>query len=134
MTAQPSPSRSGEPAEVARPQLLGDFRAALDAQPDDHPNRALWTLPVRDRQLDANLIRLAPGDRIDPHDGPDLDVLMIVVEGSGTVTGPAESLAVRSGSLVWLPRRSHRSIGAGEDGLAYLTVHPRRPALQIGRA
>jgi quercetin dioxygenase-like cupin family protein len=91
-------------------------------------------LPVRDRQLDANLIRLAAGDRIDPHDGPDLDVLMVVVAGSGTVTGPGEDrLSVNPGSLVWLPRRAYRGIHAGPSGLAYLTVHQRRPALQIGR-
>jgi quercetin dioxygenase-like cupin family protein len=129
---------SGEPGVVG-PQLLGDFAGALAGQSPDDTNRALWTLPVANRQLDANLIRLAPGDRIDPHDGPDLDVLMVVVAGSGTVSGAQENperpegLVVRAGSLVWLPRRSRRGIHAGDDGLAYLTVHPRRPALQIGR-
>ncbi|MGY6019806.1 hypothetical protein [Streptomyces spinosirectus] len=38
------------------------------------------------------------------------------------------------GALVWLPRGSTRSITASDDGLAYLTVHVRRPGMQIGRA
>ena len=68
------------------------------------------------------------------HAGPDLDVLMLVVGGVGEVVGADAALPVAAGSLVWLPRRSQRSIVAGPDGLRYLTVHPRRPALSIGAA
>jgi hypothetical protein len=43
-------------------------------------------------------------------------------------------VTLRAGALVWLPRRSQRSITAGPTGLRYLTVHPRRPALSIDTA
>jgi quercetin dioxygenase-like cupin family protein len=93
---------------------------------------ALWRLAVEQRHLDANVIGLAAGRRVDTHTGPDLDVLMLVVDGAGEVVGADTAVQVRAGSLVWLPRRSQRSIVAGPDGLRYLTVHPRRPALSIG--
>ena len=32
---------------------------------------------------------------------------------------------------MWLPHNSARSITAGRDGLTYLTVHRRRPGMQI---
>jgi len=93
---------------------------------------ALWRLAVEQRHLDANVIGLAAGRRVDTHTGPDLDVLMLVVDGAGEVVGADTAVQVRAGSLVWLPRRSQRRIVAGPDGLRYLTVHPRRPALSIG--
>jgi hypothetical protein len=35
--------------------------------------------------------------------------------------------------VVWLPHGSTRGVTAGADGLAYLTVHRRRPGMQIRR-
>lgn len=94
---------------------------------------ALWRLQTSPRQLDANVIRLAAGGRIDAHAGPDLDVLMLVLDGSGRVIGEgADPITVEAGALVWLPRRSRREIAAGPDGLAYLTVHRHRAGLAIG--
>jgi hypothetical protein len=40
-------------------------------------------------------------------------------------------LLLLPGELVWMPRGSTRSLTAGADGLAYLTVHQRRPGMQI---
>ncbi|MFC1430266.1 hypothetical protein ACEZDB_06270 [Streptacidiphilus sp. N1-3] len=97
---------------------------------------ALWRLAEPGRQLDANVVRLPPGGGVDEHVEEDLDVLLVVVEGSGrlggaggTGDGGAELLAPRS--VVWLPRGSRRSLNAGPEGLVYLTVHQRRPALSI---
>lgn len=94
---------------------------------------AAWALAEPGRQLDANVIRMPPGKRIDTHTEPDLDVLLLVVAGDGvlgTDTGqPPQPL--REGMLLWLPHGSSRSITAGEDGLAHLTVHRRRPGMHI---
>lgn len=114
------------------PELLCDVFAV--AGEPDQDGGALWRLVIEQRHLDANVIALGPGKRIDTHTGPDLDVLMLVLDGAGEVVGAESAVAVRAGSLVWLPRRSQRSILAGPDGLRYLTVHPRRPALSIGTA
>jgi hypothetical protein len=35
------------------------------------------------------------------------------------------------GNLVWLPHGLTRDITAGKDGLSYMTIHRRRPGMQI---
>jgi len=120
----------GKVAEAATPRVLCNTTALETAEPD--AAGAIWNLDPRDRQLDANVISLRPGGSIASHVGPDLDVLMVVLAGSGelTMAGDASS-SLTTGDIVWLPRRSERAIGAGASGLRYLTVHTRRPALRI---
>ncbi|WSV72709.1 hypothetical protein OG623_34450 [Streptomyces sp. NBC_01012] len=91
----------------------------------------LWKLAESGRQLDANLVRLPAGEHIGTHAEPDLDVLVLVVTGAGTMHTPEEQLSLVAGALVWLPHGSTRSITAGPDGLTYVTVHRRRPGMQI---
>jgi len=99
----------------------------LTAQPVETATVA-WRLQESDRHLDANLIRLAPAGEIAPHTGGEVDVLVHVVAGSGTVN----DIDVTAGDLLWLPRRSRRAFRAGPDGLGYLTVHTHRePTLTI---
>ncbi|MFC4332692.1 cupin domain-containing protein [Streptomyces andamanensis] len=121
------PDGAGEP----QPSLLCDARTLAGDPPV--PAGVLWKLAESGRQLDANLVRLAPGGRVAPHAEPDLDVLVYVVSGAGTLgAGPRdEPLALAEGATVWLPHGSTRSIAAGPDGLAYLTVHGRRPGMRI---
>ena len=83
------------------------------------------------RHLDSNIVHLPSRSRIDPHTGPDLDVLVHVLHGNGQLISEVETLELRPGALLWLPRLSRREIVAGEPGLTYLTVHPRRPGLTI---
>ncbi|WP_243639590.1 cupin domain-containing protein [Streptacidiphilus pinicola] len=92
---------------------------------------AVWKLAERGRQLDANLIRLTPGRHVDAHAEPDLDVLLLVMAGDGTLTSPDRDQAMTVGALFWLPRGSRRALAAGPDGLSYLTIHRRRPGLSI---
>ena len=83
------------------------------------------------RNLDANIIRLQPGSRIEAHAGPEFDVLLHILHGDGQLMTEVGTLALRPGGLLWLPRLSRREIVAGEVGLTYLTVHPRRPGMTI---
>jgi quercetin dioxygenase-like cupin family protein len=92
---------------------------------------AVWKLEIRDRDLDSNIIALPPGGAIDAHAGPDLDVLVHVLGGSGTLSAERRTLDLEPGALVWLPRRSVRQFSAGPGGLRYLTVHRRRQALVL---
>ncbi|WP_405738612.1 hypothetical protein OG422_01140 [Streptomyces sp. NBC_01525] len=91
-----------------------------------------WKLAESGRQLDANVVHLTAGQRVDAHTEPDLDVLLLVLAGGGTLesAGPNEALA--AGGLVWLPHGSRRALVAGAAGLSYLTVHRRRPGMRIG--
>jgi quercetin dioxygenase-like cupin family protein len=92
---------------------------------------ALWKLAESGRQLDANLVHLPAGRGVHTHTEPELDVLLLVVAGAGTLETPEGAKALAQGSLVWLPCGSVRSITAHSEGLSYLTVHRRRPGMQI---
>ena len=93
-----------------------------------------WKLRMRERDLDSNVIRLRPGTGIDAHHGPDLDVLLVVLDGTGLLTTERGEVALSAGALVWLPRRSRRRFEAGPDGLRYLTVHQKHRSLVLDAA
>jgi quercetin dioxygenase-like cupin family protein len=110
-------------------RILADVHELVDDSPV--PSGARWTLAEPGRQLDANLIHLPAGQRVDTHTEPDLDVVLVVVSGGGTVATPDGEQTIADGNVVWLPRGSTRNITAGNNGLSYLTVHRRRPGLRI---
>ncbi|MEV6786175.1 hypothetical protein [Streptomyces sp. NPDC051098] len=108
---------------------LADVRAV----PADRGG-ALWRLSEAGRQLDANIIRVPPGERVARHAEADLDVLLCVLDGSGELETDAGRQRLEAGSVAWLPRGIHRALSAGADGLAYVTAHTRRPGLAIRNA
>ncbi|MFF5160177.1 hypothetical protein ACFY3N_28820 [Streptomyces sp. NPDC000348] len=127
-----TPESSGTPGEdVPLPRVLCDT-AALAAL-DDASAGALWRLAEPGRQLDANVVRIPPGHGVGTHREPDLDVLLLVLAGRGTLTGPDGPRPLLAGALTWLPHGSTRSLTAGPEGLTYLTVHRRRPGMRIRR-
>ncbi|ALG83722.1 cupin domain-containing protein [Gordonia phthalatica] len=127
--ATPSP-RAKPVAEDAIPQVLGNTAERTRAEVET--TEVAWKLDFPDRGLDSNLIRLAPGRSIGTHRGGEVDVLVHILVGSGTVGTEADDVAVTAGDLLWLPHHSLRSFTAGPDGLSYLTVHSHRePSLTI---
>ncbi len=117
-------------ASTPLPRILCDT-AAVAAGHDPDAAGAVWKLPMRQRDLDSNIISLQPGPAIGSHAGPDLDVLLLVLDGTGQLITERGPLQLRPGALVWLPRRSRREFTAGPDGLRYLTVHQRRQSLVL---
>lgn len=113
--------------EPGAPRVLVNSQQ-LPAQP---PRGAVWSISELERDLDSNLIRLPPGERIDLHTGAEVDVLIHVVTGSGTLLLPEAEQPLQPGDVALLPRRSRRGFRAGAEGLEYLTVHRRRQSLQI---
>ena len=96
----------------------------------DRPG-ALWRLDGED--LQANLIRLGSGDRIQPHRNDEVDVLIVVVSGRGELTLDGQVHQLAPMALVHLPKGTVRAVVAVND-LAYLSVHRRRSVgLQVGR-
>lgn len=93
---------------------------------------ALWRLSEQGRQLDANLVRLSPDAAVAEHVESELDVLLFVVEGDGHLDNGVERQTLEPGAVAWLPRTARRALLAGPNGLAYLSVHQRRPGLRIG--
>ena len=111
------------------PRILVDTGDLAESSLD--ATGAAWKLDVRRRDLDANLIALQPHATIGTHLGPELDVLIHVVAGTGQLATETALLELEPGALVWLPRRSQRAFSAGPQGLRYLTVHQRRQALVL---
>lgn len=120
---------------MTTPPHLAGAPTDLDAVIAEAPagaTGALWRLTEAGRVLDANLIRLPPGGAIAEHREPVLDVLLVVVEGSGRLDTDAGAHHLRPHTAALLAKNTRRSLSAGPDGIAYLTVHPRRPGLGIG--
>jgi uncharacterized protein (DUF2249 family)/quercetin dioxygenase-like cupin family protein len=116
LTATPLPRVLTNTSEVASdPDLTG----------------AVWKLQVRDRDLDSNVIALAPDGRIEAHAGADVDVLIHVLAGRGQLGTEQGVVDLVPGALLWLPKRSRRQFTAGPDGLRYLTVHQKREILPL---
>ncbi|MEV2211881.1 hypothetical protein AB0H86_10560 [Streptomyces sp. NPDC050997] len=95
---------------------------------------AVWRLAEPGRQLDANIVRIPSEQRVETHAEPDLDVLLVVVAGDGTLVTPDGPCPLVEGSLAWLPHGSTRGLVAGRRGMSYLTVHRRRPGMRIQSA
>lgn len=112
----------------ARPRILCET-AALDGA--SAGAGAMWRLAEPGRQLDANVVRIPPTRCVETHYEPDVDVLLLVTAGGGTLGSPDGPQALSEGSLAWLPRRSTRSLAAGDQGMTYLTVHRRRGGMRI---
>ncbi|MFD8545521.1 cupin domain-containing protein [Streptomyces sp. NPDC059649] len=123
---------AGPDGDAPVPRVLCDTGAlTAGAALDGAPAGALWRLAEPGRQLDANVVRIPPAGRVAPHTEPDLDVLLLVVAGDGTLLSADGSRPLAEGSLVWLPHGATRGLVAGAGGLSYLTVHPRRPGMRI---
>jgi len=116
-------------APVPVPRLLCDVQALAAAGAPSAGAR--WKLAEPGRQLDANLVHLPAGGRVDTHAEPDLDVLFLVVAGHGRMDTDDSPIELADGALCWLPHGSTRRITAGADGLSYVTVHRRRPGMRI---
>jgi quercetin dioxygenase-like cupin family protein len=91
-----------------------------------------WTLT--DRDLNANLIVLDAGQGIELHTNSEVDVLIVGVSGSGSVTIDGAAYPLAAGRALLVPRGSERGIRADSDRFAYLTVHRARPPLLPKRA
>jgi mannose-6-phosphate isomerase-like protein (cupin superfamily) len=96
-----------------------------------HPG-ARWRLDGED--LQANLVRLGRGDRIQPHRNDEVEVLVVVVSGRGELTLDGQVHQLAPMVVAHLPKGTVRAIAAVDGPLAYLSIHRRRSGgLQVGR-
>jgi mannose-6-phosphate isomerase-like protein (cupin superfamily) len=93
---------------------------------------AIWSLP-HDGDLDANVIRLGGDQEVGEHVNNEVDVFVLVWQGTGDITIDDRTLSLRPGVATLVPKGSSRTIRAGRDGTTYLTIHRRRGPLTVGR-
>jgi quercetin dioxygenase-like cupin family protein len=121
----------GDDGDAAAPgtggaRVVADASGVLAAAPG-----IVWRHDAPGRQLDANLVHLAAGREVAVHAEADLDVLLVVVAGTGTLRGDGPDALLAPGCVVWLPRGTRRGLAASDEGLAYVTTHRRRPGMTI---
>jgi uncharacterized cupin superfamily protein len=85
-------------------------------------------------ELNATLLAWPPGHEVAEHTNTELELLVVVLEGSGVVFIDGRRHAVGPGSLLVIEKGRSRAIVAGADGLRYVSVHRRRGPLQIAAA
>ncbi|HEY7195792.1 MAG TPA: hypothetical protein VH306_01250 [Gaiellaceae bacterium] len=81
--------------------------------------------------LNATLLEWEAADGPPEHVNDDLDVLVVVLDGSADVTVGAERRRLDRGEALIIAKGRRRRIVAGPNGVSYLSVHRRRPRLQI---
>jgi mannose-6-phosphate isomerase-like protein (cupin superfamily) len=89
----------------------------------------LWGMASAD--LNATLLSWPPGHVVPEHVNGDLDVLVVVLMGRGSVTIDGQPHELGVGSAILVPRGVRRRIVAGDGGVRYLSIHRRRGPLQI---
>ncbi|MFF4578851.1 hypothetical protein ACFY15_10695 [Streptomyces sp. NPDC001373] len=109
--------------------VAGLLAAAAEGQ-----SGALWRLRGADRQLDANLVRHLPGAGGALYTEDAVDVMMVVLSGTGILTLDGSQSHLAPGFLGLLPRGATRALLAGPKGLVVLTVHRRRQGMSIASA
>jgi mannose-6-phosphate isomerase-like protein (cupin superfamily) len=94
----------------------------------DEGSGALRSLESAD--LDVNLVRFVDGRGVERHVNREVDVLLVVLSGSGVLETTEEQVALTAGQAALIPKGIERGIRSAEDGaLVYLTVHRRRARL-----
>jgi mannose-6-phosphate isomerase-like protein (cupin superfamily) len=81
--------------------------------------------------LNATLLAWSVGGGPPEHVNDERDVLIFVAEGSATVTVDGEERQLAAGEGLIVDKSRRRKITAGADGVRYLSVHLRRPPLEI---
>ena len=104
--------------------------AALDRR---GPSGVVWSLP-HGGDLDANAVVIAPGGSVGAHVNHEVDVMLVVVAGRGSVEVDGRDLPLAPGRLVHVPKGATRAVrAAADDDLVYVSVHRSRGRLALGR-
>ena len=106
------------------PENVIDIAASLRQADNDGP---IWS--VNSEQLNVNLLRLPTGDEVAEHVNNELDVVIVVFEGTGELAVDGAAYPLRAGRVLVVPRGARRGMRCIAGPLVYLTCHRRRPGL-----
>lgn len=88
---------------------------------------ALWAFETDD--LDCSLVNWNSGEGVVDHVNSEVDVLIIVLQGDGTLTVDGSQFDLAPSFTALIPKGATRSIASGPEGLAYASIHKRRKRL-----
>jgi quercetin dioxygenase-like cupin family protein len=106
------------------PEHMIDIAAVLRQTTADGP---VWS--VNSEQLTVNLLRLSTGDGVAEHVNNEVDVLLVIKEGSGELTVDGVTYALHAGRALLRVRGATRALRCTAGPLVYLTCHRRRAGL-----
>ena len=89
--------------------------------------RLAWSSASEDLQM--NLLVLAPGDTVEEHLNPEVDVLLVGIEGKGYIEIDGVRQTLGMGQAIVIPKATLRSIAGDGERFAYLSCHRRRGGL-----
>ena len=84
--------------------------------------------------LNATLLEWSAGAGPPEHVNDERDVLVFVVDGSATLAVDGDDRELLAGEAAIVRKGTRRKITAGRGGVRYLSVHLKRPPLQIRAA
>lgn len=115
-------------------QLLDDATLERLARPGGRPaargRGPVWGTESQD--LNATVLAWDAGEGPPEHVNHERDVLVAVLDGSATVAVADQERELAPGDTIIIGKGESRRITAGPAGVRYLSVHRRRPPLQIG--
>jgi quercetin dioxygenase-like cupin family protein len=106
------------------PEHVIDIAAVLRQAGNDGP---IWS--ITSEQLNVNLLRLPSGDGVAEHVNNEVDVLLVIMEGSGELVVDGVTYALSAGRALLAPRGARRRLHCTAGPLVYLTCHRRRGGL-----
>ena len=113
-------------------RLAGDRLRTLELDDDPPPAGRGPVWGAESEELNATLLVWGAGDGPPEHVNEERDVLLVVVSGSLELGLDDQDSELTEGETVIIAKGRRRRITAGERGVRYLSVHRRRPPLQIG--
>jgi mannose-6-phosphate isomerase-like protein (cupin superfamily) len=102
------------------PENVIDIAASLRQATSDGP---IWS--VNSEQLNVNLLRLPTGDGVAEHVNGEVDVVLVIFEGSGDLAVDGEIYSLGPGRVLVVPRGATRAMRCTAGPLIYLTCHRR---------
>ena len=112
--------------------MTDDARAVVaprGAIADRGAEGVLWSYDGRD--LNANIVAWGAGGGVAEHRGSEVDVVVVVLHGSLTVTVDDEIHTLGEGDVIAIPAGCRRMLTAGLGGVRYVTAHRRRAPLSV---
>jgi quercetin dioxygenase-like cupin family protein len=103
----------------------------LDGLDDADKPRAGPVWGAASEDLNATMLAWSAGGGPPEHVNAERDVLIFVAEGSATATVDGEERELAAGEALIVDKGRRRKITAGAGGVRYLSVHLRRPPLEI---
>jgi quercetin dioxygenase-like cupin family protein len=107
-------------------------QVAAEALTPRRATGATWGAESED--LNATILEWPPAQGPPEHVNETRDVLLVCLDGEGTLSVDRAERPLRTGVAEIVPKGARRAVSAGPRGIRYLTAHLRRGGLQIGRA